>query len=184
MRRWMLSLMAVAAVLVAVSSLWPASAQSAGAVPWGSWAWRTHLAPTASLPALVTFHADGTVTGSDGLMFGGLPGSPTRMSPIHGVWEHTGRHSIGGTSLYLVFDAPSGVLIAIGRARSSLHFVTDFDHLQGRMFLESLPCPSPVACPDPLAEDAGWISYPGMPPDGFAVSATRVHRVPAGPLVP
>ncbi len=74
---------------------------------WGTWVWTTNN----QIPALLTLHIDGTVSVSDGRMFGGLqPNSPTRLTPLHGVWERTGFQSIGGTTLYLIFDATTGVL--------------------------------------------------------------------------
>ncbi|MBZ5622226.1 MAG: hypothetical protein LAQ69_26380 [Acidobacteriia bacterium] len=148
---------------------------------WGTWVWTTNN----QIPALLTLHLDGTVSVSDGRMFGGLqPNSTTRLSPLHGVWERTGFQSIGGTSLYLIFDATTGLLTAWGRSRTSITFADDFDHFQGKMFVETLPCAAgpPVSCPDPQATGAKWVANPSMPPDGFPISATRLERVPAGPL--
>jgi hypothetical protein len=148
---------------------------------WGTWVWTTNN----RLPALLTLHIDGTVSVSDGTMFGGLqPNSTTRATPLHGVWERTGFQSIGGTSLYLIFDATTGLLTAWGRARTSIAFADDFDHFQGKMFVETLPCVAgpPVSCPDPQAAGAKWMANPNMPSDGFPISATRLERVAAGPL--
>jgi hypothetical protein len=148
---------------------------------WGTWVWTTNN----RLPALVTLHIDGTVNVSDGTMFGGLQlNSTIRLSPMHGVWERTGFQSIGGTSLYLLFDATTGLLTAWGRARTSITFADDFDHFQGKMFVETLPCSPgpPVSCPDPLAATAKWVPNPNMPADGFPIAAIRLERVPAGPL--
>ena len=76
---------------------------------WGTWVWRTGIGTT--LPSLTTIHVDGTVSVSDGSMFGGMrPGSTTRLTPLHGVWERTGWQSFAGTSLWLVFDATTGLL--------------------------------------------------------------------------
>ena len=100
---------------------------------WGTWVWTTNN----QIPALLTLHLDGTVSVSDGRMFGGLqPNSTTRLTPLHGVWERTGFQSIGGTSLYLIFDATTGLLTAWGRSRTSITFADDFDHFQGKMFVE------------------------------------------------
>ncbi len=163
-----------------------ASADGLPAPPWGTWVWRTNLPtptnPAASLPALVTLHVDGTMTGLDGLMFGGLPMNTTRTSPIHAVWEPTGWRRIGGTGLWLIFDSQAPYkLIAFGRSRSDLRLTRDGEGLEGTMFLETLPCAVPVGCPDPLDPGAVWV--PNSPPS-FTVSAKRLHRVPAGPLVP
>ncbi|MBZ5617765.1 MAG: hypothetical protein LAQ69_03365 [Acidobacteriia bacterium] len=148
---------------------------------WGTWVWTINN----QLPALVTLHIDGTVSVSDGRMFGGLqPNSTIRLTPLHGVWERTGFQSIGGTSLYLLFDATTGVLLAWGRSRVSITFADDFDHFQGKMFVETLPCAAgpPVSCPDPLAAGAKWVPNANVPADGLPISATRLERVPAGPL--
>lgn len=60
--------------------------------PWGTRVWLTHLQPGQALPALVTIHQDGTILFSNGNMFGGLPGSTIRATPLSGVWERTGPH--------------------------------------------------------------------------------------------
>jgi hypothetical protein len=130
--------------------------------------------------------SDGTITGSDGAMFGVMPTATMRITPFHGVWERTGFQSIGGASLYLVFNATGG-LIALGRVRSSLQFADDFESFQGKMFVDMLPCTAgpPVSCPDPLDPAAKWVlATPTQPKDGFPVTAVRVARVPAGPLQP
>jgi hypothetical protein len=142
---------------------------------WGAWVWTVNN----QIPALVTLHIDGTLSVSNGTMFGGLqPNSTTRMTPLHGVWERTGIQSIGGTSLYLIFDATTGLLTAWGRARTSITFADDFDHFQGKMFVETLPCAAgpPVSCPDPLAAGAKWVPNPNVPADGLPISATRLEK--------
>lgn len=185
MRRALLVMLATLITLIAVPGQPLAAPQDHRTQPSGTWLWQTWLGPEASLPALLTLHKDGTVSVTDGLMFGGLPDSTTRMSPLHGVWERTGAKQIGGTSVWLIFDAPSGVLVAFGRCRTSLRLTQRGEALEGEMFLEMLPCNGPLGCPDPVDPAAQWLPYPNLPPGGFlAVSARRLHRVPAGPLVP
>jgi hypothetical protein len=185
MRRALVATVASVILVLAAPQRPLASTQEEGFQPWGTWVWQTSLGPGMSLPALLTLHKDGTLSVSDGLMFGGLPGSATRMSPLHGVWERTGPRRIGGTSLWLIFDAPSGVLVAIGRCRTTLLLARDGDGLEGKMFLEMLPCNGPMGCQDPIDPAAQWVPYPNLPPTGFlSVTARRLHRVPAGPLVP
>ena len=150
---------------------------------WGTWVWTTNN----RLPGLVTFQFDGTMVVSDGSMFGGIiPNSTTRMTPLHGLWERTGLQSIGGTSLWLIFDSNTGMIMGWGRSRSTLQFADNFDHLQGKMFVETLACAAgpPVSCPDPLDSAVKWVANPNMPQDGFPVSATRLERVEAGPIQP
>ena len=150
---------------------------------WGTWVWRTGIGTT--LPSLTTIHVDGTVSVSDGTMFGGIrPNSTTRLTPLHGVWERTGWQSFGGTSLWLVFDATTGLLTSWGRVRVSAQMADDFNSFQGKAFVEYLACSTgtPVNCPDPLDPMATWVPITGAPPDGIPISGTRVERVPAGPL--
>jgi len=151
---------------------------------WGTFYFLTTYPSGNVIPTIVTYHVDGTITGSDGTMFGAMPTATTRMTPFHGVWERTGFQSIGGTSFYLVFNATGG-LSALGRVRSSLQFADDFESFQGKMFVEMLPCTQgpPVSCPDPLDPAAKWVvATPTQPKDGFSVTAVRIARVPAGPL--
>ena len=153
---------------------------------WGTFYFLTTYPSGNVIPTLVTYHVDGTITGSDGTMFGAMPTATIRLTPFHGVWERTGFQSIGGTSFYLVFNATGG-LSALGRVRSSLQFADDFESFQGKMFVEMLPCTQglPVTCPDPLDPAAKWVvATPTQPKDGFPVTAVRVARVPAGPLQP
>ena len=150
--------------------------------PWGAWSWQTHLPGGPDVPALVTIYQDGTVAVSDATMFGGLLGLTVRATPLHGVWERTGPHSIGGTSLYLVFDTNLNRMIGFGRARTALEFpIGSSDQFQGTMFLDFLVCPTPVTCPDPLDPFAQWGPYnPQFP--SFSVSAKRIRRVDVGLL--
>jgi hypothetical protein len=115
-------------------------------------------------------------------MFGGLPGSTTRFTPVHGVWERTSWSSIGGTSLFLVFDASTGVLTGFRRARCSLTFANDFNSYEGLEFIENISCESPLVCPDPLDRATSWTPLSNMPPGGFPVSGSRLEWIPAGPL--
>lgn len=151
--------------------------------PWGTWIWSTYTSTGAALPALVTFHQDGTVAGSDFSMFGGTASNlPRRATPFHGVWERTGPHTIGSTSLYLVYDALSTRLIGFGRTRAALEFTPgDFDYFEGTMFVDVLSCGTPATCPDPQDPSAAWKPYNTMAPS-FVVSAKRLHRVEASPL--
>jgi hypothetical protein len=152
--------------------------------PWGTWVWLTHTPSGAALPALVTLHQDGTVAVSDTTMFGGLPGSTMLSTPLSGVWERTGPHAIGGTSLYLVFDSATSLLAGFGRARTALEFPVGMaDQFQGIMFVDFLACPTPFTCPDPQNTSAAWMAFnPAVP--SFAVSAKRLRRVEVGPLQP
>ena len=139
-----------------------------GHQPAGSWVWITH-AGTTVLPALVTLHKDGTLQGSDSLMFLTLNGG--KMSPLHGVWERTGRWSFGGTSLYMRYDA-TGTFAGFSRSYSALHFTAE-DHFEGVMYIENCV----AQCSDPTSGSATWAPLRITPPGGFPVSASRIHRV-------
>ncbi len=180
---------AVLLSLIALMVLVPSSAYSQDAlsgnwklpVPWGgSWYWTT-TTPNGAIPAVVTYHIDGSVTGADISMFGGTANNPYRYSPFHGTWERRGwgNHEFAGTSLYLRFDPTTNKLVGIARVRAQFAFVQDFDHIAGTMRLDVLPCPTPATCPDPLAKDAAWQPYNPEPlPNEFPFQATRIRVVP------
>jgi len=176
-----LALAATAWIAVAQSQTFRPSIYSHWGQVWGTYVWETQMGSGNHLPALITFHIDGTITGSDGSMFGAL-NPKIRTTPLHGVWERTGWQSIGGSSLYLVFDSTTGAVLKYGRARSSLQFADDFNSFQGKIFIETLTCAAPLTCPDPSDPTAKWDANPTMPPDGFAVTGRRFERVAAGPL--
>ena len=149
---------------------------------WGTYVWQTQTT-MGPAPSVLTLHIDGTSSLSDGNMFGGS-NPANRLTPGRGVWERTGDHSFGGTSLWLIADATTGVVKRFGRSRVTAEFV-DFDHFQGKLFVETLACPTPFTCPDPLTAPASaWVASPAMPTGGFSISAARLERVPAGPLQP
>lgn len=154
--------------------------------PIGSWVWTTDLGAVGVVPVLITFHGDGTIAASDSFMYANPLAPPagqgSKRSPFLGVWERTGHHTFGGTSLWFQFN-PAGVATGYSRSRSALELV-DPDHFEGVAIIESLagcnmdPAHPPIGCPDPTDPDAEWIPSPIMPPGGFPVSATRIHRVP------
>jgi hypothetical protein len=173
--------------------MWPLAAATAGSQTsltdegrWGhfggTWVHEAEVGPALHVPAIVVLGADGTVSGAGGLLFGGLPGNPLRSSPVYGVWERTGWKRIAVTTLMHSYDAATGVLVGYERHRASLDFNSGFGSYQGTEFLETLACPSPLTCPDPLDPTAEWTPLPTMPATGFAVSGTRVELVEPGPL--
>ena len=140
--------------------------------PSGTWAWSTNRPVGGTLPAIITYNEDGTLTGSDGVMYGiNYPPSVStnKESGLHGVWQRTSRHGFRGTSVWLQFDA-NGNVIGWGRSRSDLEFV-DADHIIGTMWLDSLACPTPFTCPDPV--ETLWTSAVTV----RTVSAVRLTRV-------
>jgi len=182
----MLLLAGIVGVVLAASVVGDESggrASSWALQPVGSWVWTTDLGPLGSVPVLTTFHGDGTVTVADGFMFANPlappPAQGMKRGPAHGVWRHTGGRSFGGTSLWLSFDG-TGMVQGWARSRSALELV-DRDHFEGLVYIETLGgCSTtpPIGCPDPADPDAEWTPSPIMPPEGFPVSATRIHRLP------
>lgn len=178
---------AVVVAIVAAAAMFlsfPASAQgpSNNNQVWGVWVHRIHVGPERTITALVTNHFDGTASVSSGLMFGSPPAT-TLQSPIHNMWEKTGARRIERTSLLFTFTL-SGVLTGFQRNRTWVEFSQDFNSYEGREFMETLACPTPVSCPDPLDPAAVWTPLPTMPADGFVVSGKRASIVPPGPLAP
>ncbi len=152
--------------------------------PVGSWVWTIDLGGIGSKPTLITFHRDGTIAFADSFMFGNpISGLGEKLSPGHGVWQHTGGRTFGGTSLWFRFSPTTSFVTGYVRGRSALEMV-DKDHFQGVIYVESLAGCSmnslvpPIGCPDPTDPDAVWTPNPIMPPGGFPVSATRIHRLP------
>jgi hypothetical protein len=143
----------------------------------GTWLVWPEFAPGLKVPALHTYHSDGTLSAADTFSGGGIPGLPIRTTPNHGVWERTGPASFAVTSLFLVYDAGSSLLVGFGRARASVLLTTpEADRGTGVVSADFLACPSPVTCPDPTAADAAWMPFPNFPPE-VPVTSTRVNVV-------
>lgn len=70
---------------------------------------------TQPLRALVTFHADGTLSGSDTSDFG--VAGRSLESPIRGVWRPIGQRQAAAAFLGFAFDPATGEHIATLRAR-------------------------------------------------------------------
>jgi hypothetical protein len=141
----------------------------------GTWVVFASPMPGVQVPLVQTFTADGTIVTSDVTMFGGLPGVAIRSTPMHGVWERTGRNLYTTTNLALIYDAPSSLLIGFARSRATVSF-NRRGEIAGTVAVEFLACPSPVACPDPQATDADWMPMPGFPPS-FPVTGKRLQLV-------
>ncbi len=175
--------LAVAALFLISSPAMNAADRQTLAGTWVLWA-ELPVAPGVQIqvPALHTYHSDGTFTSSDVLTFGGLPGITLRITPMHGVWERTGQNAFATTNLFLVYDATSSLLIGFGRARATVSYTgNDADQISGTAYAEFLPCPSALACPDPQGAGATWVvPFPGFPPS-LKITATRLRLV-QGPL--
>ncbi len=176
-------------VMICVLVVAPLCAQPAGrsykpgppAQPWGTWYWLTDISaitgiPGTSLPTVIAFDEAGTFTCTEGNSFGGVPGAAFVYSAGVGAWVKTEGDVFKATRIGFVFDKATGVLKVIGRSRFTFEFAGDFEHATGTLFVETLPCGVPFACPDPLDPDAAWI--PASPPNGFPTTARRLHAVP------
>ena len=141
---------------------------------WGTYLHQMQVGPGMSMPVLITFHIDGTVTGASAVMFSGLPGAPARYSPVFGIWRRTDSNSIATTGMFMAFDAATGVLTGFARSRARLDFSDGFNSYTGSEYLEVTPCASPLAC-NPLDPNAVWTPLAGMPPTGFTSTGTRLE---------
>jgi len=176
----------VAAVVCAVVLLLPAplQAQDTDNQFTGSWIHylnATNLETGPFLPALLTYHPDGTMNASSSLMFGSpsLPLAPVRYSPIHAVWEKIGYKSIAVTSYFIAFD-PDGRMHGYQRNRAVFELGADRDTYAGMLFLDELHCGAigVFSCPDPLDPSLEWTPNPNMPPGGYQVTARRFKVIP------
>jgi hypothetical protein len=172
-------------ILVLLAAMLATAPAAQAADPWhpdvaGTWVFVTAMGPGMTLPGMATFHEDGTVVYTDATMFGASP-IPFKVAPFQGVWQMTGKNRFGGTSIGLLFDPATGMVVGFGRARSALRFDGSPSRVVGTLYLEMASCPTPVTCPDPTDPEVTW--YPlGDPVNGFPVVLSRVSRVPAGPL--
>ncbi len=167
-----LAVLAIAALFV-ISP--PAAVAADAQTLAGTYVTWLQIAPGVRLPSLQTYHSDGTWICSESMMFGGVPGNTYRFTPCHGVWERTGPGAFAITGMGMVFDGGSGLLIGFTRARATASFTSnEANQLSGAVRLELLLCPSPFACPDPLAADAQWLPAPAYPPS-MAVVSTRLR---------
>lgn len=159
-------------------------AQKNGATPWGTWQLMADISsltgiPGSTLSALVTIHQDGTVSVSDGPMFGGVPGATEVSSPGNGIWTRTGN-TFTSTVLAFRYDKSTGILLGFSRSRTSLHFSDTFAQAEGMLWSETLNCAAPVFCPNATDPLAVWT--PELNPNGLPFTAVRLRMVPPGPL--
>ena len=175
-----LCLAAACAVLLAL----PAQAQDTDKQFTGSWVHYLNATGGANgpfLPALMTFHSDGTMTGSSSLMFGSpaFPLATITYSPIHAVWEKAGPKSIAVTSLFFAFEL-DGRAHSYTRNRIVLELGKDRDTYTGMLYLDELHCGAigVFSCPDPLDPEQTWTPNPNMPTGGYQVTGYRIKVVP------
>lgn len=139
------------------------------------------IVPAPIVPAVCTVNQDGTGVCTDFQMFGSYPDLSRRFGPLHVVWEKTGGHSFGFTSLMLISrvvpNQPGAVLSSIVRARTKMEFSGDSDHMKGVTFTEYSECAAPpFGCPNPNDRNTVWTN--SAPPNGFPTTAERFEMVP------
>ena len=105
--------------------------------------------------ALMTLHADGTVTTQDVSDFGAASvasgDGPHLNSVAVGSWKHTTGRSYTATLVYFrsATDA-AGEVTSIGRLTLSGTFDEGFQTATGPAIVENFPCvPATIGCPDP-----------------------------------
>ncbi len=173
------------AILVALFAVLPAQAQdrtldsaAMGNLIVGNW----YLALDAGafdpglagffLSGMAQFHADRTFMLNDAGDFGAQSFLPTLATPQYGSWAireaKDGKRFVAGTSLYLEGDRETGEAIGWNKVQFALWRV-GVHRIEGTINAFFLPCgdlngvPTPLTCPDPLANAAGFI--PASPPD-------------------
>ncbi len=177
------AVLGIAVLLVIIMSSTTSNAQNTGAHPWGSWYLVFDISdltgvPGAGLPTLTTFHQDGTLTVTEGTMFGFFfPGNPVFTSPSNGTWVRRQSGTIAGTVLGLRYDKSTGLLLGLRRGRFEFHFdETNFDRIAGKLFVDGLEC-GPLSCLDPFDPNAAWVTQ-----ETFLFTGQRIPGAPFGPL--
>jgi hypothetical protein len=146
----------------------------------GTWIFSTVAGPGMTIPAVVTYHADGTITYSDATMFGGSAMAPYKFGTYNGVWQQIRQNRFGTTAIGLMFDPGTNAVIGFARGRSALRYHGNTSTLVGKLYLETVACPTPFTCPDPTNPNLVWTPFGD--PNGFAIVLSRVTRVSVPPL--
>jgi len=168
MRRVTLALAAIA--MMAAVVIIPANSQGlrqsrVGQI-WGTFVHYSDLGPGQRYPiGLVKVDIDGTFI----------------AGTVHGVWERTGFRTVNFTGLVLQWDA-TGNLVGMERHRCYFEYSPDFNSYKGREFGETVSCPTPGTCPDPLDPTTEWVATSWTGPTGLPVTGARLEVVAPGPL--
>ena len=163
-----------AVVIVALATAIPVSSQGMPSSRvgqfWGTFVHWVEFGPGLAFPAVVTLNIDGTFTVAGGTAAG-----------IHGVWEITGPRTARFTGLLQNFDS-AGNVIALERHRCAFEYSADFNSYKGTEFAETVACPTPLTCPNPLDPATKWTPAPWAPPAGISVHGARIQVVAPGAL--
>ena len=120
--------------------------------------------PGFNLPALITFHQDGTFTAVDGGDFGAIPDLPFNQLAQQGVWRWPGKRDFVATGMILSFKRETGMegqLDSVSRTRIEIHFGDDLDEFTGTVSQDFWFCPDTFSCPDPLTTPPDTTIPPG-----------------------
>lgn len=165
----------------------PASAPGAStpypslALPWGltgTWYIRFQIdgtPPGFHLPAVITFHADGTYEAVDGGDFGAIPDLPYDQASQLGNWRWRGGNRYVAEGLILSFSREAG---SEGQLVNILGSIIDIELDRRRdAFTATVTqkiwfCPDTFFCPDPLT-DPPDVTIPGEDA-GFSIEARRL----------
>ena len=154
-----------AAVVAAAVATFPGNAQgmrqSRVGQFWGTFVHWPEFGAGLRYTTPVTINVDGTFIAG---------GAPT----VQGVWEKTGLRTVNFTGLLQLIDA-TGNLVGLERHRCVFEYSHDFNSYQGREFAETVSCPTPLTCPNPLDPSIKWTPAPWTPPTGTGVPVTGVR---------
>jgi hypothetical protein len=131
---------------------------------WGSFVHWPDLGP-GKYTALVKINIDGTFI----------------AGAVHGVWEKTGFSTVNFTGLLQQFDA-AGNLVGLERHRCYFEYSSDFNSYKGMEFAETVKCPTPLTCPNPLDPTIKWTPAQWTGPNGVPVTGARIEVLAPGPL--
>lgn len=132
--------------------------------------------PGFNLPALITFHRDGTFTAVDGGDFGALAELPFNQTTQQGVWQWSGGKEFVATGMILSFSREfemEGQLDNVSKTRIDIEFGNDPDEFTAVVSQEFWFCPSTFFCPDPFTAPPDLV----VPSEGsgFSILARRLR---------
>lgn len=147
--------------------------------PVGTW-YLTFLVentpPGFNLPAVITFHQDGTFSAVDGGDFGALPDLPFNQTAQQGVWRWSGVREFVATGMILSFKRDEGMegqLDNVSITRIDIEFGDDLDQFTAVVSQDFWFCPDTFSCPDPLTAPPD-LSVPAEG-SGFSILARRLQ---------
>lgn len=131
--------------------------------------------PGFNLPAVITFHADGTFEAVDGGDFGALPDLPYDQASQMGAWKWLGGNRYRADGLILSFSRQAG---SEGQLDNILGTIIEIeldrrhDSFTAGVTQKIWYCPDTFFCPDPLTDPPNVT----IPADqaGFSIEGRRL----------